>query len=208
MLPHWPGIRRAQRWWRGFWLASAPRRCCPWSEGHAGRSQTHCQTSLQNSGRCRWSPAWLWRSATSKRSFGRHQPGSRPCRCRKTERHRLARERERKSPFAFCEIFWAAKTNCWSWSCAHSQTNYYNFKHRRGHTLTSHTKSETICTNARVWTGIRGEDACFCTCLPFLNWLYQLPGVSLFHAANFTYSKRERVRERESKRGTERWDKC
>lgn len=87
MLLHWPGIRRARRWWRGFWLVSALRRCCPWSGEHAGRSQTHCQTSLRNSGRCRWSPAWLWHSAVSKRSFGRHQPGSRLCRRRKTERH-------------------------------------------------------------------------------------------------------------------------
>lgn len=30
------------------------------------------------------------------------------------------------------------------------------------------------------------------TCLPFLYWLNQLPGVSLFHAANFTCAHRDR----------------
>lgn len=34
--------------------------------------------------------------------------------------------------------------------------------------------------------GRRGDFFFFCTCLPFLYWLYQLPGFSLFHAANFT----------------------
>lgn len=88
MSAHWPGTHHALHWWRGFWLVSAPRRCCPGSGGHAGRSGRCCQTSLPSSGRCRWSSAWPWRSVVWGRSAELHVQGSHPCHRRRTGQHR------------------------------------------------------------------------------------------------------------------------